>query len=71
MNYDLEFENMGRNAATILHSNFEFRLQRFIEENLVSKYKDKIGKTVSDSQVSSIMLSYELVKELKNKVNGK
>ena len=47
MNYDLEFENMGRNAATILHSNFEFRLQRFIEENIVSKYKDKIGKTVS------------------------
>jgi hypothetical protein len=31
----------------------------------------KIGKTVSDSQVSSIILSYELVKELKNKVNGK
>ena len=47
MNYDLEFENMGRNAATILHNNFEFRLQRFIEENLVSKYKDKIGKTVA------------------------
>lgn len=47
MNYDLEFENMGRNAATILHSNFEYRLQRFIEENIVSKYKDKIGKTVS------------------------
>ena len=23
MNYDLEFENMGRNAATILHNNFE------------------------------------------------
>ena len=33
--------------------------------------KMKIGKTVSDSQVSSIILSYELVKELKNKVNGK
>ena len=47
MNYDLEFENMGRNAATILHSNFEFRLQRFVEENIVNKYKDKIGKTVS------------------------
>ena len=47
MNYDLEFENMGRNAATILHSNFEFRLQRFIEENIVSKYKEKIGKTVA------------------------
>ena len=33
--------------------------------------KTKIGKTVSDNQVSSIMLSYELIKELKSKVNGK
>jgi hypothetical protein len=32
--------------------------------------KIKIGKSVSDSQVSSIMLSYELIKELKSKVNG-
>ncbi len=30
--------------------------------------KMKFGKTVSDSQVSSIMLSYELIKELKSKV---
>ncbi len=30
--------------------------------------KMKIGKTISDSQVSSIMLSYELIKELKSKV---
>ena len=30
--------------------------------------KMKMGKTVSDSQVSSIMLSYELIKELKSKV---
>lgn len=47
VDYDLEFENMGRNAATILHSNFEYRVQRFVEENLVSKYKNKIGKTIS------------------------
>lgn len=47
MSYELEFENMGRNAATILSSNFEYRLQRFIEENILAKYKDKIGKTVS------------------------
>jgi len=47
IDYDLEFENMGRNAATILHSNFEYRIQRFIEENLLGKYKDKIGKIVS------------------------
>lgn len=38
---------MGRNAATILSSNFEFRLQRFVEENILSKYKEKIGKIVS------------------------
>lgn len=47
LDYDLEFENMGRNAATILHNNFEYKIQRFIEENLVGKYKDKIGKVVS------------------------
>jgi hypothetical protein len=33
--------------------------------------KMKMGKTISDNQVSSIMLSYELIKELKTKVNGK
>ena len=47
VDYDLEFENMGRNAATILHSNFEFRVQRYLEETLVSKYKNKIGKTIN------------------------
>lgn len=47
MSYELEFENMGRNAATILSGNFEYRLQRFIEENILSKYKEKVGKTVS------------------------
>jgi len=45
--YDLEFENMGRNAATILHNNFEYKIQRFIEENLLSKYQNKIGKIIS------------------------
>ncbi|RXJ98547.1 transcription termination/antitermination protein NusA [Arcobacter sp. CECT 8986] len=49
VNYDLEFENMGRNAATILHNNFEYKVQRFIEENLVAKYKNKIGKIVNGS----------------------
>ena len=47
VNYDLEFENMGRNAATILHNNFEYRIQRFLEETLLNKYKNKIGKTIS------------------------
>lgn len=49
VNYDLEFENMGRNAATILHNNFEYRIQRFLEESLLSKYKAKVGKTIAGS----------------------
>ena len=32
--------------------------------------KTKIGKSVSDNHVSSLMMSYELIKELKSKVNG-
>ena len=32
--------------------------------------KTKIGKSVSDNHVSSLMMSYELIKELKSRVNG-
>jgi len=32
--------------------------------------KTKIGKSVSDNHVSSLMMSYELIKELKSKING-
>ena len=39
-----------------------------LSETISVLEKMKIGKTVSDSQVSSIMLSYELIKELKTKV---
>ncbi|MFA7570698.1 MAG: transcription termination factor NusA [Sulfurimonadaceae bacterium] len=49
MEYELEFENMGRNAATILNSNFEYKLQRFLEQTLMGKYQDKIGKVINGS----------------------
>jgi hypothetical protein len=39
-----------------------------LSETISLLEKMKIGKNVSDSQVSSIMLSYELIKELKSKV---
>jgi hypothetical protein len=42
-----------------------------LSETISVLEKMKMGKTVSDNQVSSIMLSYELIKELKSKVNGK
>ena len=47
VSYDLEFESMGRNAATILFSNFEYKLQRFIEDNLYNKYNDQVGNTIT------------------------
>jgi len=40
-----------------------------LSETISVLEKMKMGKTVSDSQVSSIMLSYELIKELKSKLN--
>ena len=42
-----------------------------LAETAVVLSKTKIGKVVSDNQVSSLMISYELIKELKSKVNGK
>ena len=39
-----------------------------LNETISVLEKMKIGKTISDSQVSSIMLSYELIKELKTKL---
>ena len=53
LNYDLEFESMGRNAATILFSNLEYRLQRHIEDNLFNKYNSQIGNTIN-SVVTSV-----------------
>ena len=53
LNYDLEFESMGRNAATILFSNLEYRLQRHIEDNLFNKYNSRIGQTIT-SVVTSV-----------------
>lgn len=47
LNYDLEFESMGRNAATILFTNLEYKLQRFIEDNLYNKYNDQVGDTIT------------------------
>jgi len=42
-----------------------------LSETISVLNKTKIGKVVSDNHVSSVMMSYELIKELKTKVNGK
>jgi len=53
LNYDLEFEGMGRNASSILFSNLEYKLQKFISDNLFAKYEAQIGTTIT-SVVTSI-----------------
>ncbi len=57
LSYDLEFESMGRNAATILFSNLEYRLQKHIEDNLYNKYNDQVGDTILS--VVTFIDSYE------------
>ena len=47
LNYDLEFEGMGRNASSILFSNLEYKLQKFISDNLFAKYESQIGTTIT------------------------
>jgi N utilization substance protein A len=53
LNYDLEFESMGRNASTILFSNLEYKLQNFISDNLFEKYQSQVGTTLT-SVVTSV-----------------
>lgn len=52
LEYDLEFENLGRTAAGMLHHNLEFKIQRMIEDNLFNKYKARVGKIISASVTS-------------------
>ena len=53
LNYDLEFESMGRNASSILFSNLEYKLQNFISDNLFEKYQSQVGTTLT-SVVTSV-----------------
>jgi len=78
LNYDLEFESMGRNAASILFQNLEYRLQRHIEDNLFEKYNSKVGQTINsvitsvDSQDNSFMEIGEVraILPRKNRIKG-
>lgn len=52
VHYDLEFENLGRTAAGMLHNNLEYKIQRIIEDNLFNKYESQVGKIISASVIS-------------------
>jgi len=64
----VELPNIVKELKSIQSKLTDKVTQIKLSETISVLDKMKIGKTVSDSQVSSIMLSYELIKELKFKV---
>ncbi|RLA75002.1 MAG: transcription termination/antitermination protein NusA [Epsilonproteobacteria bacterium] len=47
LQYDMEFEHMGRNASSYLYSELEYRLQKHISDNIFDKYRSKVGTLVN------------------------
>lgn len=51
LSYELSLENLGRTAASALHKELEFHIQRLVEENIFEKYNDMVGNIVFGSVV--------------------
>lgn len=68
------FESELIKTITELHSMYKSMKDKItkikLRETINVLKKQKIGKKIADDQVSALMMSYELVKEIKN-VNGK
>ena len=68
------FESELIKTITELHSMYKSMKDKItkikLRETINVLKKQKIGKKITDDQVSALMMSYELVKEIKN-VNGK
>jgi hypothetical protein len=68
------FEKELISTITELHTMFKGMKDKItkikLRETINVLKKQKIGKKINDSQVSALMMSYELIKEIKN-VNGK
>ena len=68
------FESQLIETITSLHSMYKGMKDKItkikLRETINVLKKQKIGKKITDDQVSALMMSYELVKEIKN-VNGK
>ncbi len=46
LTYELSLNNLGRTAASTLHKEFEYHIQRALEKVIFEKYKNKIGQIV-------------------------
>lgn len=49
INYELNLDNLGRTAASILSREIEYHIQRLIEEKIYEKYSSKINSLVVGS----------------------
>lgn len=47
VHFEISFEDLGRTAAATLHREIEYFIQREVEQDLVQKYQEKIGKIIS------------------------
>ena len=67
------FESQLIETITSLHSMYKGMKDKItkikLRETINVLKKQKIGKKITDDQVSALMMSYELIKEIK-KVNG-
>jgi len=64
---DHDLEDYGRTAASSLHREIEFHIQRLVEDELFNKYKSKIGTLVSGrvTRVDSQNATYVEVDEIR------
>lgn len=49
--HELTFEDLGRSAINMLYQDLEFRIQRLIEKEILSKYTARVGKIVTGTVV--------------------
>ena len=45
--FELDFEKLGRTGATILQKNLDFQILRLLEQGIYNKYKDRIGELIT------------------------
>jgi N utilization substance protein A len=51
LRYPIELESLGRTAVMTLQKEFEYAIQRLVEQRLFYKYKNKIGKLISGTVI--------------------
>ncbi|TQR29365.1 transcription termination/antitermination protein NusA [Campylobacter sp. MIT 99-7217] len=51
LTYECSLENLGRTAVNTLHKELEYHIQKLLEETILKKYQDMVGKMVFGSVI--------------------